>query len=127
MRYGYAYVLLLSLVVFGYLLNRFEIIAADKRLLGLCPKIVYVAILVYGIYKLFAVGNYAWEARTGDYYVWQLGYGTYDVESYEVNGETFYYGTYGDRTGYDYFPSAPTKADITFRGEDMKDGFRRNK
>ena len=127
MRYGYAYVLLLSLVVFGYLLSRFEIIAADKRLLGLCPKIVYVAILVYGIYKLFAVGNYAWEARTGDYYVWQLGYGTYDVESYEVNGETFYYGTYGDRTGYDYFPSAPTKADITFRGEDMKDGFRRNK
>lgn len=124
MRYGYVYVLLLSLVVFGYLISRFEIVTSHKRILGLCPKIVYVAVLLYAIYKLFAVGNYAWEARTGDYYVWQLGYGVYDVEAYEIEGETFYSGAYGDRTGYDYFPSAPGKANIMFRGESIKEGFK---
>ena len=116
MRYGYAYVLLLSLVVFGYVIRKWNF----------ASKMVYVFVLLYGIYKLFAVGEYAWEARLGTQYVWQQEYGVYDVESYEIDGETFYYGTYGDRTGYDYFPSAPGRANITFRGECMKDGFKPN-
>lgn len=126
MRYGYAYVVLLSLVVFGYLIGRLDRIPSNKNVFKLCPKVVYVLVLLYGVYKLLAVSEYAWEARTGDYYVWQLDYGVYDVESYEIEGETFYYGAYGDRTGYDSFPSAPTKANITFRGEGMKDGFMPN-
>lgn len=118
MRYGYAYVLLLSLVVFGYIITKMD---------GIVPKLVYALILLYGIYKLFAVGQYAYEARLNDNYVWQQDYGVYDVENYEIDGETFYYGLYGDRTGYNSFPSAPTKANITLRGDGMKDGFRPNR
>lgn len=124
MRYGYAYVVLLSFVVFGNLVCNLTSNAKEKSIIAFCPKVLYVLVLLFGIYKLIAVGEYAWDARLGTHYVWQQDYGVYDVESYEISGETFYYGTYGDRTGYQHFPSAPTKANIIFRGESMKDGFK---
>jgi hypothetical protein len=46
------------------------------------------------------------------------------MESYVVNGVTFYYPTEGDRVGYDYFPAIPAKTDIIFRGEDLSEGFK---
>ncbi len=125
MRYGYAYVLLLSLVVFGSVITKIS--ERKTRMFALVPTFVYGCILLYGVYKLFAVGQYTYEARLNDNYVWQQDYGVYDVESYEIGGETFYYGLYGDRTGYAYFPSAPTKANITLRGDGMKDGFEPNR
>ncbi len=125
MRYGYAYVLLLSLVVFGSVITK---IGEQKaRLFALLPQIVYGVILLYGVYKLFAVGQYTYEVRLNDSYIWQQEYGVYDVESYEIDGETFYYSLYGDRSGYEYFPSAPTKANIKLRGEGMQDGFKPNR
>jgi hypothetical protein len=53
----------------------------------------------------------------------QKDYDTYETVSYEIEGQVFYYPVEGDQTGYDAFPSAPTKAEITFLGTDMRDGF----
>jgi len=117
MRYGYAYVLLLVLVVSGIIVCKI-----NKPFLY---KSICVITILFGLYKLFAVGQYVYDARLNANYIWQQEYGTYDVTAYEVEGETFYYATYGDRTGYHPFPSAPTQANITLRGKDMKDGFRR--
>lgn len=113
LRYGYAYVLLLAVLPLGGL-----IIGLKK------DKIVYFLALLYGGYKLCMIIFYIYEVGLLPNYLWQNDYGTYDVQAYEIEGETFYYPIYGDRVGYDYFPSAPGKVELEFRGDGIKDGFR---
>lgn len=115
MRYGYAHVLLLAALAGGCLLERFRIGA----------KVFYGMIAVYGAYKLCVglvyIESYSW----GPYYIWQRTYEKYEVESYAVDGVTLYYSPYMGPTGYDAFPSAPTRAEgIELRGEGLRDGFR---
>lgn len=117
MRYGYAYVLLVDFLTVGWVLvhigwNRLE-------------KLVYAVILLYGGYKLFTVGEYIYGTRLIDCYIWQADYGTYELESYEIDGITFYKPVCGDKTGYDSFPAAPTQADVELRGDGLEDGFRK--
>lgn len=111
-RYGYAYTLLLIVLVFGFM----------KMNVGF-DKIVYYGIILVGIIKLISVFKYAFTCIYADNYIWQQDYGKYDVVEYEINGETFYYPASGDRTGYDNFPSSPVVKYLEFIGEDMKDGF----
>lgn len=113
MRYGYAYVLLMAALTAGYFLERTAL-----------RKAVYLALAVYGAYKLHVCWDYVVLFRTWPNYIWSETYGQYEVESYEIGGETFYYSPYGGGTGYDPFPSAPEQADLELRGEDMRDGFR---
>ncbi len=115
-RYGYAYVLLLAALVGGFFLEKFKI-----------RNMAYFALLLYGAYKFYICCDYVIAYRTGPYYIWSETYDHYELESYEIDGETFYYSPYEWVTGYDPFPSAPTKADLELRGEDMRDGFRQRK
>lgn len=116
-RYGYAYVLLLDCVVAGNLLIRLK--------WNKIQTVVYFILMIYGAYKVFAMGQYVSGNYLQEFYVWQADYGVYELESYEIEGVTFYYPLQGDRTGYDSFPSAPCKMSIEFRGDGMEDGFRR--
>lgn len=113
LRYGYAYVLLLAVLTLGGLIPKLK-----------KDKIIYFLVLLYGGYKLCMLIIYIYEVRLLPNYLWQRDYGTYDVQAYEIEGETFYYPTSGDRTGYDYFPAAPGKMDLELRGDGIKDGFR---
>ncbi|MDE7282351.1 MAG: hypothetical protein K2N85_01995 [Lachnospiraceae bacterium] len=113
LRYGYAYVLLLAVLTLGW------VILELKK-----DKIIYFLLLVYGGYKLCMLIFYIYEVRLLPNYLWQKDYETYDVQAYEIAGETFYYPIYGDRVGYDYFPAAPEKMELEFRGDGIKDGFR---
>lgn len=117
MRYGYAYVLLIDFLTVGWFLDRLN----WNRL----QNLVYFSLLLYGIYKVFALGQYIYGCRLQNYYIWQADYGTYELESYEIEGFTFYKPVTGDRTGYDMFPAAPTQPDLELRGEDLRDGFRK--
>ena len=113
MRYGYAYVLLLAALAGGYFLEKVAL-----------RKAVYFALMLYGAYKLYVCLDYVVLFRTWPNYIWSETYDQYELESYEIGGETFYYSPYGGATGYDPFPSAPTQADLELRGDGMKDGFR---
>jgi len=115
MRYGYAYVLLTDFLVLGWIVVR---LGWNKL-----ESIVYGMLLLYGVYKLYPMGVYCYAYRNEPYYMWQQDYGTYELESYEIQGVTFYKPVSGDRTGYDYFPAGPVKANIELRGEGLKDGF----
>lgn len=114
MRYGYAHVLLLCALTVGFLMEKWRLTA----------KAAYSFLLVYGIYKLSVGCYYIYCYRELPYYLWQQTYGTHELESYEIDGNTFYYSPYGGVTGYDPFPSSPTFADIELRGDGLKDGFR---
>lgn len=119
MRYGYAYVLLTDFLVLGWVVIR----PGRNKV----EHLIYGIMLFYGIYKLYHVGEYIYGCRLENYYVWQADYGSYELETYEIEGTLFYKPVSGDRTGYEYFPAAPTKADIELRGEGLRDGFRRKK
>ncbi len=114
MRYGYAYVLLVDFLTAGWLIIRIE-----------REKWIYYVILLYGAYKAFTMGEYISGTYLIDSYIWQETYGSYEMESYEVDGVTFYKPVSGALQGYDYFPSSPTEADIELRGGGLEDGFRR--
>lgn len=116
-RYGYAYMLLMTALPWGYFLTQIQ---ANMTLVskGLCwLGLLFVAA------KLILIGKYAVTLRNQMYLVWQQPYGTYQVQSCEIQGETFYYPVEGDRVGYDAFPSSTAKPEILFRGETIKDGF----
>lgn len=113
LRYGYAYVLLVDMLMAGVILEKL------RR-----QQILYALICLYGGYKLVMMGAYISSNYLVDAYVWQQDYGTYEVVEDEIDGVTIYLPVMGDRTGYTYFPSIPAKNRIELRGEGIKEGFR---
>ena len=116
-RYGYAYVLLLVFICSGWILMQ---IGWNK-----VEKMIYFILTFYGCYKVLTIGEYICSCYGTPHYIWQQEYGIYELETFEVEGITFYKPVEGDRTGYEYFPTSPTKPSIELRGDDLKDGFRR--
>lgn len=112
-RYGYAYVLLTAAITCGYILEKIKL-----------AKVGYAVFVLYGVYKLYTCCGYVTLCWLRPCYIWSETYESYEVESYEIDGVTFYYSPYEGPTGYDAFPSAPTRAELELRGEELKDGFR---
>ncbi len=115
-RYGYAYVLLVDFLMLGWMCKQL----GWRRM----QVILYFALLLYGSYKIFAVGKYIYDTRYVSAYVHQADYGQYEMNTYEIEGITFYYPKTGALTGYDYFPASPTESAIELRGDGLEDGFR---
>lgn len=113
LRYGYAYVLLVDLLLAGVILQNL------RR-----QQVLYAFVCLYGCYKLVMMGDYISGNYLIDTYVWQQDYGSYELTAYELGGITFYRPAMGDRTGYASFPAAPTQPRIELRGDGLEDGFR---
>lgn len=113
LRYGYAYVLLL--------------IALTAGLMYQCIKgkgsLIWCAAITLAVVKAISFSGYVVNMAEKPYYVKQQNYGTYDLERFTVKGIAFYYPKSGDRTGYESFPAVPSKTEIAFRGETLRDGF----
>ncbi len=112
-RYGYAYVLLVAFLVIGWL-----IISIEKN------KIVYYAVILYGIYKAVILGDYITNSYLVECYIYQQDYGEYEMVPYKIGEFTFYVPMEGGLQGDDYFPSTPTISDAVPRGDRIEDGFR---
>lgn len=122
-RYGCVYVYLTPAVVFGHVfVELFDKVDGEnirKFMRGVCIAVIGIFIL----YKLAALGKEITDGYVNDYWLCQKDYDNYETLNYEIDGVTFYYPAEGDRTGYDSFPSSPTKAQIRLRGNGIKDGF----
>lgn len=112
-RYGYAYILLLVALVGGFLL------AGLKR-----DGLIRFALLAYGCYKVFIIGNLVWSERELPFYIWQQDYMKYELQEVPFGSEYVYVAIQGDRTGYASFPSIPGLNDVKLRGNSFKEGFR---
>lgn len=111
-RYGYAYILLLPAIFAGTFLTSVS-----------WYRVILLIAAIYGAYKLCMMTGYAWSVGKEPYYVSQQEYGSYELNTVEINGFTFYVPIAGDRTGYEFFPAAP-EANIILRGDTLRDGFR---
>ena len=122
-RYGYAYILLLMALAGGMMWTAIciKIELADTESMD---RILCILLLMLGFVKIWSLGGYIVTQSNLPYYVAQQNYGSYELDSYEVNGVTFYYPVSGDRVGYDAFPAIPRKVEIEFMGDTLKQGFR---
>lgn len=124
LRYGYAYVLLVIALTSGMLWG----ICFQTRQAGNGPGMLdrglCILLLMLGLVKIYSLGSYMIGQSTLPYYVNQQDYGSYELDSYQVNGVTFYYPVSGDRVGYDPFPALPRLTEFEFRGDTLKQGFR---
>ena len=123
-RYGCVYVWLAPAVTFGGL----ALWLVKEGTFGkIFWRIVYVAIGIIGCYKVYALGREIVSGYTAEYFICQKDYENFQTESYEIQGVIFYYPVEGDRTGYEAFPSSPSKAKIELRGMNLEDGFKYKK
>lgn len=133
LRYGYAYVLLTPALTAGMLYGIltgtmpkggvFGMSKGRKRFSVGAFVCMTTAIMAFTFVKALSLAGYIYETAGGPYYLQQGDYGEYALESYEVQGITFYYPESGDRVGYAAFPALPRRMEINFRGEGIKDGF----
>lgn len=124
LRYGYAYVLLVIALTCGMLWGIcFQTKQAGNRP-GMLDRGLCILLLMLGLVKIYSLGSYMIGQNTLPYYVNQQDYGSYELDSYQVNGVTFYYPVSGDRVGYDPFPALPRLTEFEFRGDTLKQGFR---
>lgn len=125
-RYGYAYMLLMVVIPWGFLLLRLWEKTAHPKAMGILTKFVYMSGMAFVAAKIVIVARYGvqltGQGNTSCLF-WQQPYGTYEVQTHEIQGITFYYPVTGDRVGYEPFPSSTAKPDVIFRGESLKDGF----
>lgn len=119
-RYGCVYVWLTAPLTFG---------AGALQLSGkegwgkLLWRTAYFLTVVAGCYKLFAFGKEIRAGYSREYFICQKDYENYAVTDYEIDGITFYYPVEGDRTGYEAFPSSPSRVAVRLRGTGIEDGF----
>lgn len=113
-RYGYAYILSLALLVFGELYMRFW---KSKR-----HTILFVIISIFFIWKGTTLIQGIWAQRVLNYYVAQADYdnneGGEEVREHQINGVTFYYNV----SGYHKLPGGGSM--FTMRSDKLEDGFR---
>ena len=103
LRYGYAYVLLVIALTGGMLWAIcFRTKQAGNRP-GMLDRGLCILLLMLGLVKIYSLGSYMIGQSTLPYYVNQQDYGSYELDSYQVNGVTFYYPVSGDRVGYIHF------------------------
>ncbi len=123
-RYGCVYVWLAAPLTFGGLALQ---LIKDRGAGRIFWRAVYGAVFLAGCYKAVMFGREIAAGYSGEYFIRQKDYENFETESYEIEGVVFYYPKEGDRTGYEAFPSSPSKALIEFRGSGMEDGFRYKK
>ena len=132
MRYGCVYVYLTFAVTFGgiyealmgYGEGRGEETGQGAPLWRIVIKqAVLVLTVLLLLYKGLALGREIVASYENDYWLVQKDYENYETLSYQIEGITFYYPIEGDQVGYDSFPSSPVKAELSFLGEDLTDGF----
>ncbi len=132
MRYGCVYVYLTFAVVSGgiyeaatgYGEGRSEDSGQGRslwRTMIRCAALAMTVLLL--LYKGLALGREIVGSYENAYWLVQKDYENYETLSYQIEGITFYYPIEGDQVGYDSFPSSPTKAEISFLGEELADGF----
>lgn len=120
-RYGYAYILLLPVVILGNYSLHF-IYSKKTIFCKIIRKVFLVLLLLLLCWKGIVLAKDAYSESILGYYIHQTDYENNEGDSYvkefEINGITFYYGV----SGYHKLPGGGIT--FTMRGDSIKDGFR---
>lgn len=119
-RYGYLYILAFPFFVAGLVYQMLP--EKGKIKYGLFVLVLTVLLLDKGKNLVQDMVRYSHV----DAYLWQQDYGAGRLDTYEVEGITFYIPLDSGQVGYEAFPGvAHERYDFELRGDTIKQGFRR--
>ncbi|MCR4650417.1 MAG: hypothetical protein K5662_01545 [Lachnospiraceae bacterium] len=129
-RYGYAYLIILPILVFGYVFILIRELIAEyserlKKITGLLAAAVVMLFLLSKAYDIIVlVGS---EVDNGTLLT-QMDYPNGAAECYDVDGQNIYIAVDRGQIGYYKFPATSLiRDDLHLRGDSLEDGFTRNK
>ncbi len=124
-RYGVVYIWLTVTIVFGrmFIMIYSRIFENAKDIIF---KIFVATMALWLVYKGVNIALEDSQRFNSRYIFTQQDYGQYETNSFELDGNIFYYPKNGDQVGYDPFPSAThdVSDEIELMGNEIKDGFR---
>ena len=117
-RYGYAFPVLLALVVYGQL----ACLMTDKwRRLFLPACAVFALLLCYR--SFYMTRDVIGIAKSHGVHIMQQDYDSFKAQEVPMGNFIVYVPERGDQMGYDKFPSTPNATYVAPRGEEIGDGF----
>ncbi len=129
-RYGYAYLIILPILVWGYVFILLRELVADhslliKRITGILTVAVVIMFLLSKAYDIIGlVGSEAGNKTL----LTQMDYPNGAAECYDVDGQNIYIAVDRGQIGYYKFPATSLiRDDLHLRGDSLEDGFTRNK
>ena len=121
-RYGYAYVITMPLLVFGYLL--IQCMASDKKIENVLTRGFQIVVILFLLSRIPGLYEDIIKTYTQPYYFAQRDYDVHEATTVEIDGITFYVPLQQGQIGYDKFPSSLFVYPVELRGDGLKDGFR---
>ena len=125
-RYGLAFLLTFPLLAVAHIqcINMHERISVVKVITVSLVVAIVTCVAPYWNHYVGDTMLFVKQHLTDANYLIPKEYEVYEVESYEVDGHTFYYGKDTDKTGYWAFPGAPTEnIHVRMFGDDYGEGF----
>ena len=126
-RYGYAYVVALPLVTFGYFFLRFMNGKTGRVQADKLYRIFAVALILFFATRVKGLCENIARTYKQPYYLMQTDYEDCEAVTEEVDGFIFYVPTDRAQIGYYKFPSSLLVWPIELRGDTIEDGFRQIK
>ena len=123
-RYGYAYVLALPLITFGFFYVRIVHSKGFKKIRRYCDFGFYVILIAFLLTRVKGVAQDIVRTYKEPYYITQMDYIDGSAETQVIDGITFYVPTENGQIGYNKFPSSLFVQPIELRGDSIEDGFR---
>ncbi len=123
-RYGYAYVLALPLITFGFFYTRLLQIDRVKGITQYCHVAFCIILTGFLLTRAKGISESVIRTYKEPYYIAQMDYIDGDATMQVIDGVTFYIPTENGQIGYNKFPSSLFVQPIEFRGESIEDGFR---
>ena len=123
-RYGYAYVVVVPSVTFGYFFLQIYNKCNKKKIyntlwLGAC-----VVTSLFLLTRVKGIGSDILRTCKEPFYIMQTDYADGEATTQVVDGITFYVPKESGQIGYEKFPSSMFPQPIELRGDAIEDGFR---
>lgn len=121
-RYGYAYITVLPLLVFGQLF--LSIINANRKFEKIMHSTFCVLLCLFLLSRIPGLFTDIKNSYKKPFYFAQMDYPDGEARTQNLSGITFYIPTQNGQIGYKKFPSSMFQYPIELRGDSIEDGFR---
>lgn len=123
-RYGYAYVVVVPAVTFGYFFLQIWSMCKKKKVSDTLWVCSCVVIALFLFTRVKGIAGDILRTYKEPYYIMQTDYVDGEATTQVVGGITFYVPEEGGQIGYNKFPSSLFSQPIELRGDSLEDGFR---
>ena len=123
-RYGYAYVVAVPLLVFGYYYLLLYNKCGTKKMAGTLRSVLCVAIGLFLLTRVKGIAGDILRTYQEPYYVTQTDYVDGEATVKEIDGIIFYVPEEAGQIGYNKFPSSLFPQPVELRGDSIEEGFR---